>query len=251
MEEDTDILQNPSWSADGRLLAIELEDDHDNELYLCEPAREASRRVLTSAELGSASGSGWEYQCPTFARISPDGCFVAFCKRVGKGETLDEAPVNLYLADVRSPATRIKKLTRFTDDWALEPTWSPDSTRIAFVVMSERHSLQIIGLNGKAIDVFNLGLYVESPSWSPDGRYLVFAAQSETKPELYGGFWSRSHRRLHLLDLASRRVQVLETPDNDPYMPRWLRTGRHVVYLCNPELPGEAARILELAEGNP
>jgi Tol biopolymer transport system component len=62
---------------------------------------------------------------------------------------------------------------------AIDPAWTPDSRRIAYVrVDADEQSLGIraIGLGGRGARLL-VGGHAVSPSWSPDGRSLAFARQ--------------------------------------------------------------------------
>jgi Tol biopolymer transport system component len=61
----------------------------------------------------------------------------------------------------------------------VDPTWSPDGRRIAFVrETSRRHRLVIGRVSGGRERVLRLGLrFLGNPAWSPDGRLIAFHAR--------------------------------------------------------------------------
>lgn len=234
LEEDKHSLSNPTWSADGRCLAVELYDGTDNELYLCYPATETSRRLLTSDQMAYPCPSGDEYSIASFACLSPDGRHVAYCRQKANREDRRVSCTNLCTVDVASG--KVKRLTNIREGWALEPTWSPDSQRIAYVEHKWRAGsssrLVVTNLGGEPLASFSDGSHIESPTWSPCGRFIVYAAQSEIDPDLFPEYWTPSRRSLHVLRVSDMQASRLPVDEYDAFKPRWLGTGRHLVYLA-------------------
>src|SRR5712664_3755684 len=99
----------------------------------------------------------------------------------------------------------------------VDPTWSPDATRIAFGGAAGNRSASIRILDVKTHQISTVpgsnGLY--SPRWSPDGRYVVAMP-----------FDSRS---LLLFDWAAQRWD--EIAKITAGFPNWSKTGDYVYFL--------------------
>jgi Tol biopolymer transport system component len=71
--------------------------------------------------------------------------------------------------------------TRWTSDGGTEvdPSWSPDGTKIAFASDREDGTSSIYLMNADASGVVRLSRETEAehnPAWSPDGRFVAFTA---------------------------------------------------------------------------
>ena len=112
----------------------------------------------------------------TDAQISPDGRRIAFVVTT-LSEERDEYLSNIWVVDTAGGAPR-----RFTAGPRrdIEPRWSPDGTRLAF--LSERtpkEKLQLYVMpadGGEAAKLTALDNGVGSVAWSPDGARLAFVS---------------------------------------------------------------------------
>jgi hypothetical protein len=99
---------------------------------------------------------------------------------------------------------------------AIDPAWTPDSRRIAYVGVDagERSlGIRVIGLNGTGGRLL-VGGDVLRPSWSPDGRSLAFARQGSLVV-LRGG----------------RQRTILDDPDiSEAERTRWSFDGRWLAF---------------------
>src|SRR5882672_2997959 len=129
---------------------------------------------MTTGRRGVIPADLARVQFVTDPQISPDGRRVAFVVTT-LSEERDEYLANIWVVDVAGGAPR-----RFTAGPRrdVEPRWSPDGTRLAF--LSERapkDKLQLYVMpadGGEPTKLTALDNGVTSVAWSPDGRRLAF-----------------------------------------------------------------------------
>ena len=100
-------------------------------------------------------------------------------------------------------------------------SWSPDGTRIAYVVASPpgtlpEFSLRVIDSDGSGSEQLTTGNRDKSPVWSPDGTRIVFRSESRDR-----ALWVMKSNGSDLAPLD---------PDNPAYMmQQWSPDGRTIV----------------------
>jgi len=189
----------PRWSPDGTQLAFLSNRDSDKpQLYVID-TRGGEARSLTSFSEGSGP-----------AVWSPDGRRIAIVVRVpaaggaekpkhpparvidtlkyrsnGEGFTYDRRR-HIFVIDVAD-----EQAHQLTDgDWDdMQPCWSPDGTKIAFV--SARHDdrdydraadIFVVGAAGsEPVRLTPAGGSVALPAWSPDGRQIAYLGYADAE----------------------------------------------------------------------
>jgi Tol biopolymer transport system component len=112
---------------------------------------------------------------------SPDGRWIAFTSGawLAAGHVSPNWRVSIASADGKT----VRRLTGASSPGAGAPTWSPDSTRIAFTAWStreERFSIYTIKLDGTGLRALthqagkDASQSDEAPDWSPDGTWIAF-----------------------------------------------------------------------------
>jgi Tol biopolymer transport system component len=186
----------PAVSPDGTRVAFESDRDGNSEIYVVtlvggqvqrltdNPARDSSpawspdgRRIVftsdrdnrASADVYIMNADGSEVQRVTDDRanwapqFSPDGQMLAV-----------QIDTDVVVIDLRDGSRR--RLTSGTAN-GMNPTWSPDGSRIAFVTTRNR-KLEIFTMNAdgsnQTLLVSMSGAEVLDPRWSPDGEHIAF-----------------------------------------------------------------------------
>ena len=153
--------QSPAWSPDGTHLA-----------FMSDRNNRASTDIYT---MSAADGSGLERLTTDLAnwapQFSPDGRELAM-----------QVNRDVQVIDLASKALR--RLTSDPDN-GMNPTWSPDGRRIAFVTTRNGRA-QIFGMNADGSDQKALvtrpnGSVIDA-RWSPDGAHLAFVFIPEQPP---------------------------------------------------------------------
>lgn len=165
---------------------------------------------------------------------SPDGKHIAFFseKRLF---TLD-----LYLADAQTGQIK-RRLTSSTRNQDIDAfnffesvgTWSPDSEKFAYVVVSKgKNKLAIINVNRPrrpALVEFEDIPAFNNPSWSPDGENILFTGQSNGRSNLY------------VYNLESGRITAL-TNDYYSYVhASWSPDGKRITFATDRKQSGDAS----------
>ena len=170
-------------------------------------------------------------------------------------EFASEIPEEVYVG--LSDGTAVEKLTRSRDETEnLEPTWSPDGTRIAFqsartgeyLDASTKYEIFVTDEDGSResrVTRVEDGVYDEQPDWSPDGRWIAF---------------SRSIRRdadVWVMAPDGTAQRMIAGGPNDEIEPSWSPDSDRIAFLRGDELwvvdaDGSGERfVTELAHGTP
>ena len=212
------VTSGPSgaaWSPDGRELIYSMQ----GSLW--------RQRIGSDEATQLTAGDGYDYQ-PDWSR---DGRFVVY-------STYRRDAIELWLLDLTTGAT-----TPILANGAVnvEPRWSPDGSRLAFVSTSYEGRWHIfiapfrdgeIGTPARITEDHDSGLpryyysvwdHYLSPSWSPDGRELTFVSN---RGHVWGtgGIW-----RMAAGPAASAR-EIRDEETTWKARPDWSPDGRRVVY---------------------
>ena len=198
----TDALQEaarPDFSPLGDLVAFQSYAGGTFHIWVMKPDGTGLRQIT--------AGHGDDRE----PRFSPDGARIAFASdRAFKGS------YNIWVVELASGA-----LTQWTNTGGVttppapasvdefEPSWSPDGTKIAFVVGSGANGTTIQARDAAGLQTVLAtaapGTRVNAPSYSPDGARVAYLQFGSNKS-----------------NLMVNQVKVAATDDAFPFFPQWL-----------------------------
>jgi serine/threonine-protein kinase len=205
-------VENPSVSADGKLVYFDSDLSGTSQLYRVPAAGGEQERLTTDNYQDFSPG------------VSPDGHTVAFhSTRTGSRDvfvlSLDDGTV-MRVTD--------------TQDQEVLPRWSPDGQTLAWSIIGVNSGIRLArrgpdGSFGKPVERLGWGI---SPSFSPDGRWIVFGSAPV------------GVRRLFVMpaDSGAPRSPVDSggTPPPDVTFPKFSSDGREILFLGWDEAAGTA-----------
>lgn len=207
---------NPALSPRGDQVAF-LSDKNDFfDIYLLNTIdARISAKLVKGQRTGSLEELHW-LKGPSIS-WSPNGQFIVFSAKAESGD-------RLHIVDVKN--RKIVQDFRLPLDGIYNPTWNPQTDKVAFVGLKNGQSdLYCIDLTSSALERLTEDVFSEAePSWSPDGERLLFASdrgpylQPEDLPENFA---------LSAHDLSNYDIYELSVRENrlrriidDPYSDR-------------------------------
>lgn len=186
------------------------------------PSTEGKKLFVTTARSGELMryDSATHDFAPYFSGISATG--VNF-SRDGKWVTYVSYPAHT-LWRCRVDGSELLQLT-YPPMYVLQPRWSPDGKRIAFMALQGEKpwSIFVISADGgnleQPVPGNRLGF---DPNWSPDGNRLLFGGHPTTQGPGAGTL------DLEIVDLRSHAVSKIPGSD-ELWSPRWSPDGRYIL----------------------
>lgn len=135
-------------------------------------------------------------------------------------------------------------LRRLTPGFAVDPAWSPDGSRIAYVgADSAVHVMNADGSDARRLTT--RGLPEDQPSWSPDGRWLVFAR--------YRTDWETSNsHELFVIRVDGTGERQLTAGEHYDGNPSWSPDGTLIAFQRHQAVFGtRGIYVLPAAGGSP
>ena len=220
---------DPAWSPDGEWIAFLSRSQGTTDIYRVRPD-------------GSGLSSLTTYPAQLYSRPiwSPDGTKIAFtsnreAERPPQLEPtpepfFDDAPEfpgaaprpELYVMNADGNGQTRLTFNVFFDG---NPTWSPDSKRLAFQSRGDGdHEIYVINVDGSGLTKLTDNDYADIfPAWSPDGRHIAFSS-NRPKTE-YGRELSEAARRESVIRTAAPvdfDIYIMEPDGGETF--NWTRT---------------------------
>jgi Tol biopolymer transport system component len=162
----------PSWSPDGTLILYMTQGGGNGDIVLANADGSGTLAVL-------AAHPAEDFD-PAWSPTSSSGVKFAFTSR------RDNPIGDIYIYD-DSKTPNVSRLT-VTASGAQQPAWSPDGTKIAYVVW-HLGAWDVFVTNadgtGTPTNLTNNWAHDQMPAWSPDGSKIVFASNRAGNPDLY------------------------------------------------------------------
>lgn len=229
---------------------------------------------LASAKVEQLTSGAHDEQLPAW---SPDGKLIAYVTKRGVDPDR-HLNFDIYLIEPRAGA-RERQLTTFPGSdldpyWETRPTWSPDSSRIAYLQSGEDKwiyyapwQLAVVEVaSGQATIPAPIDRCFTKPRWSPDGRSVYALIEQSlvthlSRIDLADGMITRltqGDRFDYDLDVSAEgRLVVLGGDDHHPYEisavePEGLRAlGRHNEWLAAKQLADVEKISFKAKDGTP
>jgi len=171
---------------------------------------------------------------------SPDGNRIAFTRYLdlGRPPARHNDISDIFVADAQG--RHLRNLSAVSADIGgnmnIDPAWSPDGTKVAFVGGWYGASIFIVNADesgGRSVRDFGYPTWPDSPSWSPDGRRLLFGVSGEIRgidvdgsheqtlvSSGFGGSWSPDGQRIAYLRVEQDSTTSLIVANADGSAPK-------------------------------
>jgi TolB protein len=181
----------PSWSVDGRHLALALSKDGNTQIYKIN----ANGTGLVRLTRGRA--------IDTEPQWSPDGKSIYFTSDRGGSP-------QIYRMSIDGEADGGAQRITFKHGFVTSPRLSPDGKNMAYIArVGGAYRLHLQDLTTGEVLPLSDGNRDETPTFAANGRYILFAARSGGKPVLMA------------VSIDGKNKQVLSLPGADIREPAW------------------------------
>jgi Tol biopolymer transport system component len=206
--------RNPSWSPDGSQIAFDSGRDNQMLTYV---NHDIYVMAVDGSNVKRLTNDGADEGSP---RWSPNGDLIAYTKmEYFSDQALIENPAwDIYV--MNTDGTQQIQLMKDPSN-ELEPSWSPDGAKIAFISDRNGPDFDIYVMNADGSNVTQLtddSANEFGPVWSPDGTQIVFNSDRNGNVQLF----------MISVD-GSNLVQLTKDASNSAYAD-WSPDGKHLVF---------------------
>jgi Tol biopolymer transport system component len=193
--------ESPTWSPDGKQIAFVVDYYGRRGISVMDADGGNIRLLLDEPD---AAHPAW----------SSDGKQIAFV-------AYKDQEYHIYAMDANSG--NVRQIA----DGAGQPTWTPDSRRLAYLAGAATNEVYIVNADGTNPQRLLDQTLVGGAAWAPDGRRLAFVRND----------------LLYVADSAGANIRRLPNDHPNrwatPWAPAWAPDGRHLVFTMFPEKNSE------------
>jgi Tol biopolymer transport system component len=173
--------------------------------------------------------------------VSPDGTRIAFVRIVTY--TVNEESVTapeLFVAPLDAP-NEATQITQLRSNTLRQPTWSPDSTELAFASDADNDfEIYRVSAAGGAPRQLTVNESVDTdPDWSPDGTLIAYASDQDSP-----GFLE-----VYTMDLFGNDITRITDASGNNFSPRWSPDGTQFAFVSDRTGRGEIFLMLNNGNG--
>src|SRR5262249_17726913 len=188
-------------------------------------------------------------------QISPDGRYIAYVVTSADMKE-DAADPDIWL--VAATGGDPVRLTA-SNKRDVEPRWSPDSKRLAFISNRDDNKAQIFVISpfgGEAQKLTDSKTAVQSFAWSPDGRRIAYTAQQEPTAEEEKKqkdkddtiVVDQNHKmsRIWIIDVDTKKATELVKGDYSASDLQWSPDGKTIAYVTVPTPKADDGNVTDI-----
>jgi Tol biopolymer transport system component len=183
---------NPTWSADGTTIGFVSDRDGKWEIYAMNADGSGEARITDDIA----------YDCTYDDTLawSPDGSRIAFARDLQIWLMNADGTGQVPIVNDPGPTT------------SLNPSWSPNGTKIAFDAGTGVPGLYVMNADGSGpVRLTNNFESDQDPAWSPDGTRIAFESYRDGNWEIY--VLDADGTETRLTENAARDVEPCWSPD--------------------------------------